>query len=114
MDLHSQPQVVLYGLLVRYIAYANDPSSQVTNTITTEQQQQSPQMWCESNFPFKKKQPATRILPAMSLSGLVAMVCWSDVLRMPTFLAGNQYNHQHRSTTAVTKGMDQTCFLSKK
>ena len=42
MDLHSQPQVVLYGLLVRYIAYANDPSSQVTNTITTEQQQQSP------------------------------------------------------------------------
>ena len=69
MDLHSQPQVVLYGLLVRYITYANDPSSQVTNTITRATTAVTKQRCGVS--PRRSNQPPASILQAMSLSGLV-------------------------------------------
>ena len=50
-------------------------------------------------------------LVVWSLSGLVRSR-WSDVLLMPMILAGNQYNHQHRSTT-ITKGVCHLEFSSK-
>ena len=50
-------------------------------------------------------------LVVWSLSGPVRSR-WSDALLMPTILAGNQYNHQHRSTT-ITKGVCHLEFSSK-